>query len=197
MKKKVLLIAAIVIVVSLIAAAGTYAYFVDDIEVHNVITSYGVNIELKEWQEGENGTLVPYPTDPIEGGMPCDKISKIVTIENNAAPAFVRAKYEIVVLNEAGEVMDIPAADIARAVLIASNGTDWQAKDPADGWMYYKESVATGGVTEPLFTEVTFSGEDMGNEYQNCTIQVTVSAQAVQSDNNGTSALEAAGWPNA
>jgi len=35
----------------------------------------------------------------------------------------------------------------------------------------------------------------MGNEYQNCTVSVDVSAQAVQVANNGADVLEAKGWP--
>ena len=35
----------------------------------------------------------------------------------------------------------------------------------------------------------------MTNEYQNCTVEVIVKAQGVQTANNGSSALEAAGWP--
>jgi len=45
-----------------------------------------------------------------------------------------------------------------------------------------------------LFWEVVFSGVNMTNEYQNCTIEIDVDAQAVQTANNGSSVLEAAGW---
>ena len=37
----------------------------------------------------------------------------------------------------------------------------------------------------------------MGNEYQNAAATVDISAQAVQTANNGTSALTASGWPAA
>ena len=36
----------------------------------------------------------------------------------------------------------------------------------------------------------------MGNEYQNATATVDVYAQAVQTANNGKTALNAQGWPN-
>ena len=37
----------------------------------------------------------------------------------------------------------------------------------------------------------------MTDEYQNCTVEVVVYAQAVQVANNGDSATAAAGWPKA
>ena len=43
--------------------------------------------------------------------------------------------------------------------------------------------------------EVRFSAE-MGNAYQNCTANVVISAQAVQTANNGDTVMEAAGWPD-
>ena len=66
-----------------------------------------------------------------------------------------------------------------------------------DGWWYYGKAVSDGDMTQPLFREVTFDGPSMTNEYQNCTVQIDVTAQSVQQANNGASALEAAGWPEA
>ena len=63
-----------------------------------------------------------------------------------------------------------------------------------DGFYYYREPVAPDEETEPLFTTVTFSTE-MGIEYQNVKVKIDLDAQAVQSRNNGESALEATGWP--
>lgn len=37
----------------------------------------------------------------------------------------------------------------------------------------------------------------MGNEYQNATATVNVSAQAVQNANNGDTVMDAKGWPKA
>ena len=194
MKKRLLVIAAIVICVSLLAA-GTLAYFTDEAIAHNVITSSGVDIEIMEWMEDENGDLVPYPKKRIEGVMPSDELSKIVTIKNEQAPAYVRARYEITIVDAEGNEMELTAEELAQVITIANIGESWEAKDPDDGWMYYKEAVAEDAVTEPLFTEVQFSGAGMGNEFQNCTVNVVIYAQGVQAANNGASALEAAGWP--
>ena len=49
--------------------------------------------------------------------------------------------------------------------------------------------------TEILFDTVHFAPE-MGNEYQNCTANIIISAQAVQTANNGDTVMDAKGWPN-
>lgn len=72
------------------------------------------------------------------------------------------------------------------------NTTDWTEKD---GYYYYSKPLKPGEVTAPIFTAVTFK-PDMGNEYQNATATVDVSAQAVQTANNGATAMDAKGWPN-
>ena len=55
-------------------------------------------------------------------------------------------------------------------------------------------AIRPGETTAPLFTCVTFDA-GMGNEYQNATATVHVAAEAVQTANNGVTALEALGWP--
>ena len=63
-----------------------------------------------------------------------------------------------------------------------------------DGYLYYNEALQPGAKTEPIFTSVTFKPE-MGNEYQNATVTVDVMAHAVQTANNGSTAMTANGWP--
>ena len=78
-------------------------------------------------------------------------------------------------------------------VELTRSASHWTEKD---GYYYYTKVLKPGEVTAPIFTAVTFKPE-MGNEYQNATATVDVSAQAVQTANNGTSALTASGWPAA
>lgn len=70
---------------------------------------------------------------------------------------------------------------------------DWTYKD---GYYYYNSAVGKEESTTALFKAVKFS-EWAGNEYQHCTINVHVYAEAVQAANNGESALDAAedSWP--
>ena len=194
MKKKILLLAAAVICVATLAS-GTIAYFTAEDDVHNVITSDAVDIQIEEWQNTDEG-LVPYPKeDPIEV-MPGATVSKIATIKNMEAEVYIRAKFEVVITDANGNEMQISPETLASIITLTMNGEDWIRKDGDSEWWYYADSVVTGASTEAFFTEVVFDGPNMTNEYQNCTVEVIVDAQAVQTANNGDSAIEAAGWPD-
>lgn len=195
MKKKYLIAVAALLVLSM-AVGGTLAYFTSKKVVHNVITTSGVDIDLVEWQDPDgDGKLEPYPDAPLSA-MPGTKISKIVTIENNQADAYIRARFEIVVTGADGKVMDLTQEELSRVITVTMpSGSGWQQKAGDNTWWYYVNSVATDEATEALFTEVVFDGPNMGNEYQNCTVEVIVYAEGVQTANNGATALEAAGWP--
>lgn len=190
MKKKLLLLPAVAICAAILAS-GTLAYFTAEDEVHNVITSGAVDIQIEEWQD-EIGN--PYPEDKIEV-MPGVTVSKIATIKNLEAEAYIRAKFEVVITRADDSVMQISPETLASIITLTMNGEDWLCKDGDDEWWYYNAPVKTGESTEAFFTEVAFDGPNMTNEYQNCTVDVIVTAQGVQTANNGSSALEAAGWP--
>ncbi len=188
MKKKLFTLA-LALILFATAATGTLAYFTSEDEAHNVITSSGVDIEILEWQK-EGDKLVEYPKDPV-GIMPGTKHSKIVEVKNLEAEAWVRMAYDIVIKDKDGKEMKLSESELGKIVSLNVNTEKWTAKD---GWYYYKEAVKTDVTTAPLFTEVVFSGPNMGNVYQNCTFEINVYAEAVQSANNGATALEAAGW---
>ncbi len=190
MKRKLLFIAAALIVLSLIAG-GTLAYFTAEDTARNVITSGAVTAELVEQQRTADGELAPYPAEAIPV-MPGQNVSKIVTVRSDEQPAWIRARYTIAVQDAAGKAMDIPAAKLAKVVSIEPDAGRWTLRD---GWWYYSEAVGGGESTSALFESIDFSGPDMGNEYQGATITVDVAVQVVQSANNGESALDAMGWP--
>lgn len=195
MKKKILLLAAVAICAAILAS-GTLAYFTAEDQVHNVITSDAVDIKIEEWQDtdGDGKADQPYPDDPIEV-MPGVTVSKIATVKNNEAEAWIRAKFEVIITKADGTVMELSPETLANIITLTMNGDDWSRKEGDGVWWYYGDSVATGESTEAFFTEVVFDGPNMTNEYQNCTVEVIVTAQGVQTANNSTSALDAAGWP--
>ena len=86
------------------------------------------------------------------------------------------------------------ADELAKVIVIDPDATNWTLKD---GWWYYNTAIKSGEMTKPLFEEVVFSGPDMDNKYQNCTVMIDVNAQAVQTVNNGETVWEALGWPEA
>ena len=150
-----------------------------------------MDIEIEEWQDKIGN---PYPDDPISV-MPGVTVIKIATIKNLEAEAYIRAKFEVVITREDGSAMELSPETLASIISLTMNGEDWLRKDGDGEWWYYADAVAAGASTEAFFTEVVFDGPNMTNEYQNCTVEVIVKAQGVQTANNGDSALEAAGWP--
>ena len=188
MKKKILYIAAMVICLAIITS-GTLAYFTAEDTARNVITSGGVEVSVVE-QQLVDGTLMPYPDRPVPV-MPGETVSKIVSVQSALQPAWVRMAYTVVFYNAAGEKMEISEEELNKVVAIEPDTTAWTQ---VDGWWYCHAAVGSGETTAPLFEEVSFSGPEMGNQYQNCTVEVFVTAQAVQQANNGVSAVEAVGW---
>lgn len=184
MKKKISLVAILVICLSLIAT-GTLAYFSTTGIARNVITTGGVGIELIEKHIGEDGTQVDFPKDGIPGVMPGCSVSKIVSVKNTDAEAWIRISVEKVVTAADGSALP---TDL---ITFQVDETKWLLKD---GYYHYRFPVATGDSTDILFDEVLFDGA-MGNEYQGCKVEIIVAAQAVQTANNGTTIEEVTGWP--
>lgn len=182
MKKKMLVLAAMVIVLAILAT-GTLAYYSDYVVAHNVITSGAVDIDLVETMKTPEGET---PWEDQSGIMPGTDVSKIVRVKNNDAESYIRVRLDVEAVAEDGTPLD------TSVIGINVNTDDWKEKD---GYWYYLKSVPSGQTTAVLFEQVNFAGADMGNEYMNATIRVNVAAQAVQTVNNGTTVWEATGWP--
>ena len=189
MKKKNLVLVALLALLVGLAAYGTVAYFSGEAHVTNVITTGTVDVELIETWNPEDG----------KGVMPGQTVSKKVEVENTGSgDAWVRVHVETSAVDAAGAPLD-PG-------LISLVGTDVTDEDGKQVWVpgeggyyYYYEPLAPGAMTAlPLFTAVKFDGQ-MGNQFQGATIEVAVSAQAVQSRNNpipdGGTVTDIAGWP--
>ena len=189
MKKRILALAVVAICISILAST-TLAYFTDRAIARNVITSAGIDIEVVEHQLID-GQIHPYPNEPIPV-MPAQTVSKIVSVQNFEEIAWIRARYTVTVYDPSGEILEISAEELERVFVVEPDSENWIRKD---GWWYYRTAVETGGVTEPLFEEVIFSGPEMDNKYQNCTVVIDVIAQATQKANNGETVMEALGWP--
>lgn len=183
MKNKLFVIAIVALVLATLAA-GSLAYFTDEATAHNVITTGDVDIELLEWADAAR--TKPFPKDGVSGVMPGAEVTKIVEVENvGSGAAWVRVSVDKRIIQTG-----LKPGDDSLMTLNIDTG-NWTLKD---GYYYYNRPLAPGAVTTPLFTKVSFSTQ-MGNEYQNATAAVKVAAQAVQTANNGTTALTANGWP--
>ena len=187
MKRKILCLSVIAIMLAILAA-GTIAYFTAEGRAHNVITTGSINITVVEQQKGENGMTVEYPTEPITNVVPGAEISKIVTIRNDGkSTAWIRVKV--------GTEIELAGEGEANTSLVALNfdDTNWTEKD---GYYYYNKPVDPTESTTALFDTVKFDPQ-MGNEYQNCTVNINIYAQAVQTANNNPEGgvTEVKGWP--
>ncbi len=191
MKKKLLLLGVVGICLAILAS-GTIAYFTAEDTAHNVITSGGIDIAIIEKTEGKDGALVDFPKEGLSGVMPGTSASKIVSVQNTGADeAWIRVKVTQEILAVDGSELPAFLNGAMPVMSFAVDSSKWTLKD---GWYYYHAPVAPGAVTDVLFDEVKFAPE-MGNTYRNCKANLSIYAQAVQTANNGNTALNAMGWP--
>ena len=191
MKRKVF--AVIVAVLSIIvAASSTLAFFTAEETANNIITTGGIGIEVIEKMKGENGALVEFPVEGIRDVMPGASVSKIVQVKNSgSSEAWIRIFVESSIIDAKGNVLPLLSVE-NEPIMSFSVLNGWIKGD--DGYYYYSVPVLKNELTGMLFEEVKFSSS-MDNSYQNCTAHIIITAQAVQSANNGSSVLDATGWP--
>lgn len=171
MKKKWTIAAVLVLAVALLAV-GTWAYFSAVGRADNVITMGSVKLALHD----EDGSGRPFTT---VSAMPGSVVDKVVYVENVGSGAFytrVKITPEVVAAN--GEIIPLDASK--RLLTLDLNDTDWIPG--TDGYYYYNGTLSPKAATSKLFNHVTFS-KDMGNEYQNTTVHIYVTAEAVQTAN--------------
>ena len=195
-RQKLAILSVVVLALSLIAY-GTVAYFTAEGTAHNVVTMGSVKIQLHDETLTGDGEIrdfnAVYPGD--QGGklgvMPATTHSKIVSVENTGTnPCWVRVQ-----VRKYGTLADGTAympSDLAYVQLDLTNTEKW-AYDEEGNWFYYTEPLQPGETTATLFESVTFDKE-MGNKYQESSVEISVSAEAVQSANNGTSWDTVASW---
>lgn len=184
-KKRVLSLALIICGLAVLAG-GTAAYFTVEETAYNVITTGYLHMELEEETTGG----APWPEEGITGVLPGMDVDKVVTIRNvGGVPFFCRIQVENQITAAEGVEEELTFEHIS----IDLNTEQWIEQD---GYYYYYRILNPGEETEPLFTKVSFAPE-MGNEYQDATVEVYVLAQAVQSANNGEDPLNALGWSEA
>lgn len=195
MKRKILLIAVLAICLSLVAY-GTLAYFTYEDTAHNVITTGSVGIQLVEKTVSDD-TLVDFPEEGLTGIMPGTSASKIVSVKNTgSATAWIRVKVEMTITGADGAALPTVLENGSEKIPVITFTADESWTLAEDGYYYYSSPVDAGDTTATLFEEVHFAPE-MGNEYQNCTANLIISAQAVQTANNGATVMDAQGWPAA
>lgn len=187
MKKKLFILALLVICLSIVAY-GTLAYFTTEDTATNVITTGNIRIALHQWRLTEEGDREVF-TSPIQV-LPGVEVSKIVEVENTGGhPAWIRVS-----VDKAMELAEGITGEADLGLISFDINTEYWTE--LDGFYYYNAVLQPGEVTQPLFTQVNFA-DNMSNMYQSAQAIITVTAQGVQTIHNGETVLEAQGWPNA
>ncbi|MDO5044760.1 MAG: hypothetical protein Q4E22_05660 [Coriobacteriia bacterium] len=169
-------------------ASSTLAYFTTERTAHNVITSGGVDIKLVETAlDGHSNEQ-----SVISTIKPGSKYNKIVQVKNTGnKDAWVRLKISSEIKTSDGRVLP-EKNENAYSILDFELENAWTLG--ADGYYYYQNPLPADESTSNLFEHASFS-KTMGNEYQNANVSLKISAQAVQTANNGPSISDATGWP--
>lgn len=166
MRRRIAVLASFALIAML--ATGSIAYFTKTQVSENVITAGNIDIRICQTLSPEEDMYI----------MPGDTKRMVFQAENTGEhPAFVRMEIRP---GEEG-IMEF---DI--------NEEYWTYQD---GYYYYNKELKAGEKSEPLFTEVYFDGEKLDNGYIGKGVKLDVLLYAVQSENNGSQPLKAAGWP--
>lgn len=169
-------------VLVLLATTGSVAYFVTTKLATNVISTGKVDIKLYELTDPEGAK----PFSDLMNIKPGETYSKIPYVENiSFEPVWVRAK---IVLQKTDNNTETTIDDFASLLTLENIGENWLKN--ADGFYYYNLPLAGGEKTEPFFKSVKFA-DTINEEYSLTTYTLTVSTEATQVKNNGSSPLEA------
>lgn len=172
-------------------SALTLAYYTPEDTARSAITASGVSIELVETRLND-GVEEAYPLSAVSGVLPSAELSKIARVKNLEEPAWIRA--QIIITVRAGNGEALPADGISLDV----DEARWLPG--GDGYYYYYEALSRGAQSTPIFTTLRFS-PTLGNEYQNSSVTVKVTAEAVQRANNPIPAdggvMDIPGWGGA
>lgn len=180
LKNRFLLIALCGILATLLTQPSL-AYYTTVGRASNVVTSGNLKLKIHE-KTSDNSDF------PAEGVyvIPGDIVSKRVYIENICShPFYLRVK-----LISYSDNADLSAADCLKLDIDTENWV-W-----VDGYYYYSQILQPGESSAPVFSQVEIVGSKVDQSFLGTTLNLTVRASAVQSENNRVNhPWEAQGWP--
>ena len=178
------LMAALALIVIALLAGGTTALFTTSSTSNSVVTAGDIALELHDRMDTPEG-IVDFPENGMDI-MPGDVVSKIATVENTGNhPLFARVQ-----ISKSSSDQALP---VDRGLSMTLNTTQWIAG--SDGFYYYHRALEPGEETEPLFDKVTIDPQVVDNAFLGHEMRITLTAHAVQSENNGSDPCNAVGWP--
>ena len=159
------------------------AYYTNLGTATNVVTSGNLELTIREMTD--QGTAFPEEGVYV---IPGDVVSKVVTVENSCDhPFYLRVK-----LVYGSDSKALSAEDCLKLNI---NTQYWTYKD---GWYYYTGILEPGEETPQVFSTVEIVGSQVDTSHIGKILELTVLAQAVQSENNpiqNGDTTTANGWP--
>lgn len=177
MSKKIIAVAAAIILAAIAVVGGTLAWFTDKGAATNVLTTGKVNVTLDE--------TVDEDAEANEDGgydfsiMPGDEITKkpYLTLGTDSEDAYVRMKFTVTSTGAAaGDKATVEAG--VTGVVAAAIAKDWVK---SGDWYYYKDVLSDA--TSRLYfidKDLVFAGANFGNIYQGVEFKILFDAEATQ-----------------
>ena len=135
-----------------------------------------------------DGVEIPFAQNspvPVSAG----EYSRIVRVKNTGEhPVYVRASLSFAAADSAGQNTAVPEGFVSLDI----NTDSW--KKSGDWYYYESAAVAANEETEELLTKIIFDNTVPGS-IAGGTVTVHIRAEAVQSENNGSTVWQAEGWP--
>ena len=180
-KRNKLLVVAASLLAVIILASGSLAAFTTQGKARNQITASNVRAKLILEEKQEDGTYAPAPaTINANPGATSSRIARAQNVGDE--PFWLRGKV----------TFTVDGKDVSSQVTVSGTDSAWE--QGTDGYWYYNEAIEPGLSSNPLLTDVKLS-ETMGNDLAGKQLTMDVELQATQTEHNGTSAKDAAGWP--
>lgn len=159
--RKFIILGIILLFLFLFSITGIYA--LNTSSSSDAFESGGVDIELKEFELSSDNLIEKQEQNKLI--MPGSEISLIPRIYNLAQDCYVRAKLEIVGVDD----------DSFKYISSLEN---WER---IGEYYYYEKPLASGDFVD-IFNTIKVS-EDLGNEYQEKVIKLKIVAEAIQAKN--------------
>lgn len=160
------------------------AFFTKSIKTDNVVSFGSLKLQLINNTIDETGKEIAVTEENEK--INASEVSRIIKVKNVCdTPMYVRVKIELI----GKDSQTTFNAD--SYVKYTFNDRKWKKQGD---WYYYLDELNPKEVTNNLIETLEFDVNRLGSEFAGSTIHFNVSAQAVQSEHNG-SALEAQGWP--
>ena len=179
-RKTLLILSLIAVIIASIIGGGSLAYKTYRGDTYNKVTTSGLSVKL--WNLAADGTNMSLYINEIQ---PWKTVENRVFAENDGVETeFLRIKINPVVTKADG------TKELFSYISFSFNETDWTYRN---GYYYYNSAVAPGGNTTNLYDLISFPYFPL-EDYQEATLHVEITVEAVQYANNGDSALTAEGW---